>query len=398
MKRAPRELSNTLEWFPSRSCFRFKFRDPHTQKVRYLYCTASKFDDAGIDLPSADAVRKNTKKAKGLARRLQTVFLHSLARLTPQPVGSGAPTLSEAAAHYFQLYNQSADYRATLRRIFAEFTEVVGDKPCDKLQDHDLKRFELVLADRVGPVSVRSYIRQLGMLINFIVKKGWVRVDPRLTYRLPRETQTAPNPFSLDELKRFFAVVSNPKHSKNWNHLEWMGIGMLCLGLRPVELEYARWEDVNFDQRFLYVAKSHANKMPQACQNQPIPLIAWPHFVERRQDSGLIWTSFFGGPCTKAAQSRARRSLQNQLPGFTWKRFRKTFATLLTENGNDVVIVSRLLRQSAGGKNVSVAQRHYIGKSDHYLRDTVDEAFASYLGLGPFSHPGTSTATNDVAS
>ena len=53
-----------------------------------------------------------------------------------------------------------------------------------------------------------------------------------------------------------------------------------------------------------------------------------------------------------------------------WKRFRKTFATILEQAGNDVVVV-----ESAGGKNVTMAQRHYIGKSQKYLRQVVDEGF-----------------------
>jgi hypothetical protein len=132
---------------------------------------------------------------------------------------------------------------------------------------------------------------------------------------------------------------------------------------------------VNWDERFLFIDRSHANKMPQACQNQPIPLAVWPLFLERRRDKGLIWTSYFGGPCAPGSLQRARTSLQKRLPGFMWKRFRKTFATMLERSGNDVVVVSRLLRQSAGGKNVTMAQRHYIGKSQAYLRDVVDDAF-----------------------
>ena len=41
-------------------------------------------------------------------------------------------------------------------------------------------------------------------------------------------------------------------------------------------------------------------------------------------------------------------------------------------------MVSRLLRHSAGGKNISIAQRHYVGSSDALLRDAVDEAFGPY--------------------
>lgn len=54
---------------------------------------------------------------------------------------------------------------------------------------------------------------------------------------------------------------------------------------------------------------------------------------------------------------------------------------LLEHGGNDVVTTSRLLRHSAGGKNTSIAQRHYIGKSHHFLRDAVDDAFAPYAGM-----------------
>ena len=73
---------------------------------------------------------------------------------------------------------------------------------------------------------------------------------------------------------------------------------------------------------------------------------------------------------------RALRALKKDIPGFQWKRFRKSYATILGEAGNDVLVVSRLLRHSAGGKNATIAQRHYIGRSQEHLRDLVDEAFA----------------------
>jgi hypothetical protein len=41
-------------------------------------------------------------------------------------------------------------------------------------------------------------------------------------------------------------------------------------------------------------------------------------------------------------------------------------------------MISRLRRHSAGGKNVSIAQRHYLGRSDALLRAAVDEAFEPY--------------------
>lgn len=134
---------------------------------------------------------------------------------------------------------------------------------------------------------------------------------------------------------------------------------------------------MNWEERFLFIERSHPSKMPQACQNQPIPLAVWPLFKQRRKEKGPIWTSETGRACTRYALDRARRLDQKTVdPGFQWKRFRTTYATLLGLAGNDVVVISRLLRQSAGGKNVTIAQRHYIGRSQTYLRDVVDEALA----------------------
>lgn len=387
MARAPRQLTHSLEWFPAKRCFRFRFRDPFTGKRKYLYCTPGRFEQAGIALSNPEAVRKQTKKAEALASKLRTTFLASLGSVRPPAEGDQRPpVLSRACDEYFSLYSQSPRYRASLKRLFEEFREVVGDKRFDRVTDKDLKAFEESLAQRVQRVTVRSYMRQLFMLINFACKKQWVLRDPRLTYRLPKEELKEPDPFSQDELEQFFKVVRQPvsHHPKGWEFVEWMGVGMLCLGLRPIELEHARWEDVNWDERFLFVRRSHPNKMPQACQNQPIPLSAWPLFKARKQPSGLVWTSYYGRACTPGVQSKARTNLQKSMPSFQWKRFRKTFATMLEQEGNDVVLVSRLLRQSAGGKNVTVAQRHYIGKSHAYLRRVVDDAFAHLSGLGPF--------------
>jgi integrase len=214
------------------------------------------------------------------------------------------------------------------------------------------------------------------MLFHFAVKKGWLTQDPRLTYRLPKEELKEPNPFTSDELAAFFkwAWATKP-------HLAWMGAGMLALGLRPIELQHATWENVNGDERFLFIARSHPAKMPQACQNQPIPMSVWPLFQKRRRATGRIWTSEQGIECNRYVLDRSRRTVQDVFPGFQWKRFRKTYATMLEQDGSDVVVVSRLLRQSAGGKNVTMAQRHYIGRSHAWLRQVVDEGLAGVEGM-----------------
>jgi hypothetical protein len=83
---------------------------------------------------------------------------------------------------------------------------------------------------------------------------------------------------------------------------------------------------------------------------------------------------------TMTTLSRARESLQKRIPDFTWKRFRKTFATIVAA-GNDDMMVSRLLRHSAGGTSSAMASKHYVGKSHALLRAAVDEAFEPYAAI-----------------
>jgi integrase len=384
MVRALRDVSDEILWYAQRGHWRFAYRDPYDGARRFLNCLPDRFEIAGIPLPSPDVVRRPTEEARRLCARLKDEFMATLREARPEALET-APVVSEVANRYFDLYDgQTPGYRASLRAIFSEFADAASDKPVDELDDVDLKNFERGLAARgLSNASIRSYLAQVGMLLNFALKKGWLRSDPRATYRKPKEELRDPNPFTDAELEAFFGFTRAPSRFRpdGYAAAEWTGVGLLTLGLRPVELMGARWENVDFDERFLFVAESHGNKLRQARQWQPIPLAAWPRFLERRRDSGPIWTAHGGGEITKCSLARSRNTLRRAVPNFTWKRFRKTFATILHDAGNETIIVSRLLRHSAGGKNVSVAQRHYVGRSGALLRTAVDEAFARYAGL-----------------
>jgi integrase len=382
--RIERVLSTDVWWYAQRRVWRFPYRDPATRARKFMNCTPARFVAAGIHLPDPQIVRKPTKTAENLARELQRRLLAALPSVAITPIAPSPPRLSEAIERFHAMYDdRDAGYAKTLRAICAEFLDTVGDKPVERVTDEDLKAYERRIAKRLCRASVRSYLRQLAMLIEFCVRKGWIREDPRLTYRVPREELRDPNPFNDEELRRFFEICRSPipGHPRGWHHLEWIGTGLLCLGLRSVELQHARWEDVNFDERFLFVARSHGAKERQARQLQPIPLAAMPVFEARRKASGIIWTGYFGETASDGVLSRARESIQKHHPEFQWKRFRKTFATIIAQAGNDDMMVNRLMRHSAGGKTTSIAQRHYVGKSLVHLRTAVDEAFAPYGDL-----------------
>ncbi len=384
--RALRPITGEVWWFAARRVWRFPYRDPFTHERKFMNCVPEKYADAGIAIPNEETVRKPTKTAEHLARQLRDAFLRSLASARPETFEAGPPTLSKAIDTFFELYGerQAPAYRKSLGAIFREFAGVAGDKAVDLVSDLDFKRYEKKLFARGCRNSgVCSKMKQLSMLFHFATRKGWLKQDPRLTYRRPKEELPEPNPFTDDEVKAFFEFVRAPVRFRpeGWSYMEWLGVGLMVLGLRPVEIRGARWEHVNWENRFIFVAESHGAKVRQARQWQPIPLAAWPLFIERRRESGFIWTASRDGQVTPNSLARMLRTIQKQMPGFTWKRWRKTYATILAEAGNDVSVISRLLRHSAGGRNMSVAERHYMGRSDALLRDIVDEAFAPYAEL-----------------
>ena len=131
----------------------------------------------------------------------------------------------------------------------------------------------------------------------------------------------------------------------------------------------------------LWIDKSHGAKEREARQYQPIPLAVWPLFEERHRKRGPIWTNSDGEQLTRDALASARRALAKQVPEFRWRRFRKTYATILSESGADSIVVSRLLRHSAGGRSGTMAGKHCVGQSLRFLRTVVDAAFAPVVAV-----------------
>lgn len=205
--RSQRQLNRDVTWYEQRRCWRFKYRDPQTGARRFINCNPGKFEQAGIHLDDPGIVRKQTKRSFALARQLQARFFESLPYAGPQTTEAATPTLTAAIESYFGLFDHHApSYGRTLRFIFAEFRDVTGDKPFDQIDDGDLKAYERHLTRRnLSRTTIRSYIKQVGMLLHFGLRKGWLRQDPRLTYRLPREELKAPNPLTDVELDAFFS-------------------------------------------------------------------------------------------------------------------------------------------------------------------------------------------------
>lgn len=218
MPRVIREISDEILWYAHGRCFRFAYRDVYSKERRFLNCLPEKFRVAGILLPHDSVVRKNTDTARDYAEKLQAAFLKSLAAIVPETVIETVPTINGAIEKYFELFDQSPGYRKTLRWVFETFRDVVGDKPMNHVRDVDLKAVERHFAKTCRRTTLRSYLKQISMLIGFSQKQGWIIRDPRATYRMPKEELIEPNPFTPEEVALFFATVRTKGPSKGWSH------------------------------------------------------------------------------------------------------------------------------------------------------------------------------------
>ena len=176
--------------------------------------------------------------------------------------------------------------------------EAWGDRRVDEITEIDLVTLESHLKKLgMGGVTVRRAIDDAYMLIDLCVKKGWIRDDPRHVYDRPVLPKMKPRSLTRGELQNLFDFAAQSPRP-GWSsrpHVEWLVAGLVSLGLRSEsEIPWCRWENVDWENRFLRIDRSHRGKEASACRPQPIPKIAMPLLEARRRETGWIWTDRCG--------------------------------------------------------------------------------------------------------
>ncbi len=174
------------------------------------------------------------------------------------------------------------------------------------------------------PVTVNKDLRHLKAVFNKAIEWDYIKTNP--VKRLLPQDKLPPRYLSLDEIKRIFQKVTDPKFSL------FLKIAVLT-GMRRTEIVNLTWEDVNLKEDMIFVRKSktHLSRyIPISPELRPI--------LEKEKGQGKIFPwqpSTVSRKFTKIARAAGVRCRLHDL--------RHSFATHLLASGANIRVVQEIL-------------------------------------------------------
>jgi len=174
----------------------------------------------------------------------------------------------------------------------------------------------------VSTIKVATANRDIAVLrrvLYFGVEEGYIATNPIARLQMERERKTKRPVLSVREELLLFPAASE--------HLRKIVICALDTGMRRGEILAQLWEDIDFDNRILYVSHS---KTPEG-EMREIPLTSrlYDLLFSMKQEKGLVFT--FDGEGLKTVKTAWKATLRrSKLRHFRFHDLRHTFNTRLT--------------------------------------------------------------------
>ena len=352
------------------SGWKIQVKNHKTGKWKQLTATRRRFEALRIPLRNPRAITKTD------AYRLKQKYEDLLWQ--ENGLSIERTEFQDAIDDYLKFQQNAQKYLHDKERVLGEFAAIVGDIPLAEITKAHLKEFENHLRDRLlhgkERLKINTIIRYLVYVksfFNYCYREGWIFRSPFFNYRLPRE-DSAPEikPFSLDEVSDIVRFLRG-NEPQNREYAVWIIAGFSGLGLRLIELRLLNWEVFDAKERFVHITES---KNLESRRPQPVPLSLEPLFLEQRKKSGPMFPAMAGQRISQNQMASLGKKIASQFSGFAWRRFRKTYSTLLQTAGVDSLIIDRLLGHSSRSSAIRVSARHYIGKEYGFYRSLVDKA------------------------
>ena len=225
-----------------------------------------------------------------------------------------------------------------------EFLNVVNDRTyVDEISRDDIVRFHRALRARgMGPrtvhnrhMSVRAFLLSCGVDVKSVAGKA------------PKYEKTMPEIYEPDELKTFFASLTDPYDVLLFDML-------LTTGMREAEAMHVEWSDISWSRKTLHLRrKPHWNHDLKDAEQRELALSEdvlkqLRKWRESHPSSKLIFGRRGGrqdlpdGHLLRRLKSLAKRAGLDESEWFL-HRFRSTYCTTLLRSGMDLRTVQRLM-------------------------------------------------------
>lgn len=287
----------------------------------------------------------------------------------PIPETEPLARLGEAVTAYLDSCRQlKPDTQRTYREICSLFERYAGPSlPISRITAGHIERW--LDSTSAGDVTRRKYVKHLGYLFRFLMRRGDLDQDISKKVMLRRIPERRPKAMTVQECERLTSTIRDYSSGPASRHsFEWLADlidANVHLGLRRGELIHLEWDQVYFDRRILMVSNS-SDFTTKSLKERTLPLSPQAYAALMRQlrrKSGPHVFHIAGKrlkPTTLTHQFRRFRILAGLGSHIHFHSTRHTFATWLAEKGVPVTVIQNLM----GHSTVTTTERYMSSRAD----------------------------------
>lgn len=209
----------------------------------------------------------------------------------------------------------------------------------------DIEEFKKYLMEDLerSKSTVNRYLEQLSTTLNIAVANRYIKENPMKGVKKFRCEHHTIRYLTREEEVELF------KHLPEY--LKLIVTVALHTGLRRGNILELRWEQINFDYRFIEVLKNKGNKRIQI----PLSETLYNEFIKIRKDEGYVFINPETGLPYKDIKKAFNAAKEKAgIKNFRFHDLRHTVATRLVEKGIDLAVVQDLLAHS----NIQTTMRY----------------------------------------
>ena len=388
-------------------------------KEVYIMATIKKRSDSylirvscGYDIKGRQIVRSMTWKPEKTMKRGQIEKeLNRQAVMFEEKCSKGYQNSSVKfetfAEQWFEEYakpnlrNTTYERLLTLRkRVYA----AIGHLKMDKITPRHIQMFVNSMSEKganvrngnpLAPKTIRHNLELVSDVFSYAVKIGIAKENPCSKVTLPKNNQPEKKIYTANDICRLLSLLNNePLKYRAFFNL------MVCSGFRRGEMLGLEWKDVDFENNIISVRRTSnytsakgtytdTTKTKRSQRTLKLPQSVMDILKELRKEqraqaekcgdkwveSDRLFTKWNGEPMYNGQPYSWLQKFckENELPFYGIHSFRHTFASLLVNQGVDIVTVSGALGHSSVSTTGNI-YCHILEQAQAKVSSAVSEA------------------------
>ena len=255
-------------------------------------------------------------------------------------------TLLEAYLIYLQAKNLSPLTLHSYAKSIKTFARFVGKNPLEVTPD-DIRKF--LQSCPHSPTTKAKFLREIHAFFNFLVREGWLKVNPASKVEKVKIPEVAPRTLTDDQVVALVNTIA--QHAHTFAGLRDLALVVLLLdtGLRVSEAVNLTFDDLDLSQGFVKVMGKGGKERSVPISNMCKLVLA--RYLARRKlivcPTNKVFITSYATPLTRYVAAR-RVAFYAKKAGIKGVKtsphsLRFTFVRKWLESGGDSLILQRIL-------------------------------------------------------